>query len=643
MGCDLSDAPAFRKSGSKIKRTLVKGLSEKTLPKFPSLAELGEAQSASFFIPSLRATVQPVDFTTLTAICADLQREWLPARLEQVYQRDRDTLCLALRTLKQRGWLTLSWHPQAARLCIGEPPPRTPDTFTLSQQIRHQIGNLALVAIEPVAPWERALDLQFARRPGESALWHLYLEVMGQYSNLILTNQDNQIVTVAYQVSAQQSRLRSLLTGQPYELPPSLTNPSPSLSESYDRWQQRLALVPDTLKKSLLKNYRGLSSVLVQSLVESAELTPEQSTETLKDADWRRLYDRWQAWLTQLDSQTFQPGWTAQGYTVTGWGITEPVSSIQTLIHQYYRDQINQQAFSQLRHQLLQKLRSLITRLQGKVTGFRDRLQQSDRADEFRAQADLLMAHLHQWEPGMTRIELPDFETGAPVAMALDPTKNAVQNAQALYKQHQKLKRARGAVEPLLSEAEAEMHYLEQVDAAVAELAAYETPDDLTALQEIREELIQQGYLEDPDSRSQKGDRAEESQPYRYTTPNGLEVLVGRNNQQNDRLTFRQATDYDLWFHTQEIPGSHVLLRMAAGVAPDTEDLQFAANLAAYHSRGRQSDQVPVVYTQPKHVYKPKGAKPGMTIYKHEQVIWGQPQQIRDRHLSAQTNFVKKI
>ncbi|MBD2020522.1 NFACT family protein, partial [Leptolyngbya sp. FACHB-36] len=242
-----------------------------------------------------------------------------------------------------------------------------------------------------------------------------------------------------------------------------------------------------------------------------------------------------------------------------------------------------------------------------------------------------LMAHLHEWQPGMTTIVLSDFATDQPVTIPLEPEKNAVQNAQLLYKRHQKLKRARSAVEPLLTEVDNEIHYLEQVEAAIAQIVNYQTADDLDALKEIREELIQQHYLDDPEYRTptQQDDAA--SQPHRFTTPNGLDVLVGRNNRQNDRLTFRTAGDYDLWFHTQEIPGSHVLLRLEPGTLPESTDLEFAADLAAYYSRARQSDQVPVVYTEPKHVYKPKGAKPGMTVYKHERVLWGQPRRVADR------------
>jgi predicted ribosome quality control (RQC) complex YloA/Tae2 family protein len=569
--------------------------------------------------------VQPVDFTTLTAACTELRADWLPARLEQVYQSDRHTIALALRTLDQRGWLTLSWHPQAARVCMGDPPARIPDTFTFSQQLRHQFGGLALVAIEPVAPWERVIDLQFARRPGESALWHLYVEVMGNYSNVILTNPDNLIVTAAHQVSAQQSRVRPIQTGQPYERPPALTDPMPTLEETLDRWQERLSLIPGTLRRNLLKCYRGLSSALVLAMIQAAGLEPEQATDSLSPNDWQRLFQYWQEWLSALERQQFQPSWLPQGYTVLGWGAVRSEKTVQSLLNRYYIDQLNQQDFSQLRHQISQKLSNILKKLYVKANDFQARLHQSDDADRYRQQADLLMAYLQSWQPGMKQIMLSDFATDQPVQIPLDPEKNAVQNAQALYKRHQKLKRSRLALEPLLADIQAEINYLEQIEVAIAQLDQYYTSDDWVTLTEIREELIQQQYMDDPDQRYRNSGSAETTHFLRDRTPNGFEVLIGRNNRQNDQLTFRLAGDYDLWFHTQEIPGSHVLLRLEPGAVADEADLQFTANLAAYYSRARQSEQAPVVYTEPKLVYKPRGAKPGMVVYKQERVIWGKP------------------
>ena len=569
--------------------------------------------------------MQPVDFTTLTAVCSELRSVWLPARLEQVYQRDRYTIAIALRTLKGRGWLDISWHPQAARLCAGNPPPRTPDTFTFSQQLRHQLGNLALVAIESIAPWERALDLQFARRPGDPVLWHLYVEIMGKRSNVILCNQENQIVTAAHQVSEQQSSVRPILTGQPYELPPALTDAIPSLDEPFERWKQRITLIPGPVGRQLLKNYRGLSSSFVREMCFAAGVDPETPTTQLSDEKWSQLDTNWKKWLQTLDHKQFQPVMTEQGYSVLGWVEGKSFASVNDLLNEYYTGQLNLQEFKQLRHQLSQKLSNLLQKLQLKATGFKERLSQAEDADKHRQDADLLMASLQLWQAGMKEIILPDFETGTPVKIALEPDKNAIQNAQALYRRHQKLKRARKAVEPLLAEVQTEIDYLEQVDSALAAIESYREATDLKALEEIRDELISGGYLEATQYRSQTETQGTDF--YRYQSPGGFELLIGRNNRQNDQLSFRLAGDYDLWFHTQEIAGSHALLRLTPGAVADEADLQFAADLTAYYSKGRLSEQVPVVYTEPKFVYKPKGAKPGMVVYKHERILWGRPPQ----------------
>ncbi|MEM9925467.1 MAG: NFACT RNA binding domain-containing protein [Cyanobacteria bacterium P01_D01_bin.50] len=569
--------------------------------------------------------MQTFDFTTLSAVCSDIRANWLPSRAEQVYQRDRHTIAIALRTLKGRGWLEVSWHPQAARIHIGSPPPRLPDTFTFSQQLVHQLGGLALVTIETISSWERVVDLQFARRPGEQALYHLYVEIMGKYSNAILTDARNTIITVARQINAQKSSVRPILTGDVYEKPPRLTTTIPSLDESQQDWQERISLIPGAIKRQLPKNYRGVSPALVQSMLKAANISTESTTENFTSGEWQKLFERWQEWLKALQSENFQPGWTQTGYTVLGWGVIETTDDIQELLNRYYTDNFNQQTFSQLRHQLIQKLSNILGKLRTKAQTFEKRLQQSSQADEYRSKADLLMAYLQEWEPGMEEMTLADFETSEPVKIKLQPDKNAVQNAQNLYKQHQKLKRARGAVVPLLAEVNAEIEYLEQVEAAISQIDNYQTSEDLQALEEIREELIAQKYLEDSEYRRRSSNDAT-TNFYRLQTPSGFDVLIGRNNRQNDQLTFRVAGDYDLWFHAQEIPGSHVLLRLKPGAIPEENDLQFTANLAAYYSRARQSEQVPVIYTEPKHVYKPKGAKPGIAIYKQETILWGKPQ-----------------
>jgi predicted ribosome quality control (RQC) complex YloA/Tae2 family protein len=574
--------------------------------------------------------MQQVDFTTLTAAVRELQLDWIPARVESVYQRDRYTLALSLRTLDKRGWIAISWHPQAARIVLTDPPPRIPDTFTLSQQLRSVLGGLAMIGMEMVSPWERLVRLTFGTRPGAEALYYLYVEPIGKYSNLTLTDADNLIITTAHQVSNKQSSVRTIETGRPYEVPPSLTDPMPNIEESIDRWIDRVSLIPDKLNQRLVRSYRGLSTILMNELITAAGLDPIQSTETLGRSDWEQLFGYWQIWLktlNQVEGYKFQPHQTDHGFSVMGWDANStPVASVNQAIEGYYTQILDREAFTQLKHQLTQKLGTILAKLRVKANTFTAKLQESTGADEYRSNADLLMSYLQEWQPGMKQIILNDFETGSPIKIKLEPEKNAIQNAQFLYKRHQKLKRAKLAVDPLLAAVQAEIDYLEQVEESVIQLQADSTNhvcDMLQTLLEIKKELIDTGYFPTAD-RLAKAELAE-TKPHSLTTPSGFELLIGRNNRQNDRLTFKTATEYDLWFHAQEIAGSHGLLRITPGAVAEAADLQFTANAVAYYSRARQSQAVPVVYTATKHVYKPKGAKPGMVIYKHEQIVWGHP------------------
>lgn len=577
--------------------------------------------------------MQQVDFTTLTAAVRELQSDWIPARVESVYQRDRYTLALSLRTLDKRGWIAISWHPQAARIVLTDAPPRIPDTFTLSQQLRSVLGGLAMIGMDMVSPWERLVRLTFGTRPGGEALYYLYVEPIGKYSNLTLTDADNLIITTAHQVTNKQSSVRKIETGRPYEVPPSLTDPMPSLEESIERWIDRVSLIPDKLNQRLVRSYRGLSTILINELITTAGLDPIQTTDTLSATDWEKLFEYWQIWLktlTQVPGYEFKPQLTSNGFSVMGWADLGPTTpNVNSAIETYYSQILDREAFTQLKHQLTQKLGTILAKLRVKANTFKAKLQESTGADEYRTNADLLMSYLQVWQPGMKEIILNDFETGEPVKIKLEPEKNAIQNAQFLYKRHQKLKRAKLAVDPLLATVQAEINYLEQVEESVLQLqesSENDVREMLQTLLEIKRELIDTGYFPNAD-RLAKAELAE-TKPRSFVTPSGFELLIGRNNRQNDKLTFKTATEYDLWFHAQEIAGSHGLLRITPGAVAEVADLQFTADAVAYYSRARQSQAVPVVYTATKHVYKPKGAKPGMVIYKHEQIIWGHPQTV---------------
>ena len=593
--------------------------------------------------------MQPVDLTTLRAVLADLTEagrgSLLPARVEWIQQTDLWTLVIGLRTLTARPCLLLCWHPQAARLHLCQPPAKEPDGFQFSQFLQRQLRGLALTELALTDEWERVIDCRFAPRPGDPPQRHLYLEVMGKYSNAILVDEAGLILASGHGVSERQSRIRPVQPGLPYEAPPALTDPIPQRSEPFSSWQERVALIPGPIGQRLLRCYRGLSRHLVEAMCHQAGIPPQTPSDHLSVHDWQALFARWQDWLTRLETGRFDPAPTPQGYTVLGWTsrpVSPPTESLQQpwpkpnlhqLLEDYYQAQLDREQFARERHRLLQKVSTLLKKLYQRREQFETMLAESTQAEASKRAADLLMAHLHLWRPGLHHIELPDFASGQTIKIPLDPEKNAILNAQAYYRKHRKQKRAQEAVRPLQEAVEQEIRYLEQVEASLQHLETYRDPQDLAALKEIETELIQQRYLESParhsgTESSRMGSKHSPPQPFnphRFTSPSGFPIWVGRNNLQNDQLTFRVAQEHDWWFHAQEIPGSHVLLRLPPGTVAESEDLQAAADLAAHFSRGRLSEQVPVVYTRPKWVFKPKGSPPGMVVYKQEQVLWGRP------------------
>ncbi len=569
--------------------------------------------------------MQPVDYTTLAFVVGELNRTIVPARLEQVVQSDRFTIHLALKTLQGRKWLTCSWHPVAARLHLTRSVARYPETFTFSQQIWHQVGGLALVKLHLPQRWDRVVVLEFAQRPEAVTQWYFYLEVMGKHSNGILVNHSNTIVTAAHQVSSSQSRLRPVLTGEQYQFPPAQPLAYPDRGESFSSWQSRLQILDQPVSKCLTARYRGLSRIIATELCQRSGIATETLTSNLQDEQWHNLFHWWQFWLTCLETNTYTWQEIGNNYSVLPTSLGDKMAASLSLnLEQYYDRFLQSEVFRQIFERLSQLVIAQQQKLKQKVSDFESRLSQSDRAEVIKQQGDLLMANLHQIPQGVSTIKLKDFDD-RDVEIKLDPTLTPSQNAQKLYKQYQKQKRAREAILPLLEASNQELNYLVNVDTALSYLEA----NDMESLKEIEQELQENGYSKIAANGFYRPPKHKtEINCYRYTTPQGNEVWIGRNNLQNDLLTFRIATDYDLWFHALEIAGSHVLLRLKPSLNPDREELEFVANLAAFYSRARHSEQVAVVYTKPRSVFKPKGAKPGMVVYKQETIIWGNPNKV---------------
>ena len=546
--------------------------------------------------------LQAVDVTTLRAVLAEWRPLLLPSRFEKAQQASPQALQIGLRSLSGSHWLELSWQAEAARLHTIPPPPRQGDGSTLAQQLQHGLKGLALIEIQQQG-WERVVELGFARRPGEPVLRWLVVELMGRHSNLLLLDADRQVVALARQVKPQQSRLRPIGTGDPYQPPPPLAGEPPRLEESFGSWQRRLRLVPLPLQQALRDAYQGISPALLRQLLPCG--WGELSVDSISPEQWQQLWQGWRQWLEAVQMGRFSWQLEPAGYRCwAGSSGDTPAANPALAINQgmaaYFSEHLGAQLLVQQRQQLQHRLQATVERESRQASEQQALLDAVPEGEALQRRADALLSQLQ-------------------------PSRQCIEEAQKLYKTARKRRRSVAAITPRLEQhrqrlasLEASLTYLEQAD-------SLEQVGSLVA--ELEALLAERGQRKPAGGRQRRRAGAIEGvpQPLELHTPSGLPVQIGRNHRQNEWIAFRQARRGDLWFHAQELPGSHVVLKSSERLASDA-DLQAAADLAAHYSRGRGNRRVPVVMVPTEELQRIPGAAPGTVRHRGGSVLWGEPQ-----------------
>ncbi|RPF79070.1 NFACT family protein [Synechococcus sp. CC9616] len=566
------------------------------------------------------ATLQMMDLTTLRAVLSDLRPSLLPGRFEKAQQPDPLTLQLGFRTLQGMVWLELSWQADAPRLVQIRPPARLGSGSTLAQQLQHSLRQMALVGIEQ-GGFERVVDFQFSARPGESIQRSLVLELMGRHSNVMLLDDQRRVVTIGRQVRDHQSRIRPIGTGDAYVPPPPLQGLPPHNEESLDGWRRRLTLVPVSLKTALQQCYQGISPPLVEQLAGPLGREPVQEIST---DQWQQLHQRWTSWLRCLRDNAFalqiEPN---NRYRVWGQPDDQQPLNQQPLNQQpvdhpnlalalgaWYRERLEQKSLIQRRKDVEQRLtrwsrkeRTALEEQQSRLAGTADSAALQEKADA------LLCLQA--------------------------PSRDQVQEAQKLYQRARKLRRSVAVLNERIQHHEQRLQLIEASEVFIDDLATShweDLPPRLLALEDLCNELDD---LLNPRSRRQDARKKQSAvpQPLELTGPGGLLLQVGRNHRQNDWISLRQARSGDLWFHAQECPGSHVVLKASSGL-PEEADLQLASDLAAHFSRARGNRRVPVVMVPTDRLQRIPGAAPGTVRHRGGTIRWGEPGRAEER-LSA--------
>ena len=559
-------------------------------------------------------SLQPMDLTTLRAVLWDLRPKLVPSRFEKAQQPDPGTIQLGCRSLKGMVWLELSWQAEAPRLVEVNAPPRSGSGSTFAQQLQHSLRQMALVDLHQ-SGFERVVEFRFAQRPGEPIQRVLVLELMGRHSNLLLLDEQRRIIALGRQVRDHQSRVRPLSTGDAYSPPPTLQGLAPDRTEGFERWKERLSLVPIPLRKAFQQTYQGISPALAAQLAGSNLNTPVDS---LDASQWRSLYEHWILWLDQLEGEQFTLVVGNDGrYRVWGSPCAEAQSqpSLARQLGALHQQCLEQRALARVSHELRQRLERWRSKEQAAHDDQRDRLAATEGHGALQRQADALLC-------------------------LGNPSRDQVDEAQSLYRRAKKLRRSRPILEQRLEHHQQRLGLITESETFIEDQLSATWQDcqaRLSALKDLREELeeLLQPKERRRDSRHQR--RRDQPSPLELISPGRLTIQVGRNHRQNDWISLRQARSGDLWFHAQECPGSHVVLKSSNGLAEES-DLAMATDLAAYFSRARGNKQVAVVMVPTDQLQRIPGAGPGTVRHGQAEIRWGDPQQAEERLLAPSLN-----
>ncbi|MDR2655045.1 MAG: NFACT family protein [Oscillospiraceae bacterium] len=575
------------------------------------------------------------DGLTLSLVKKEIENAALGGRIDKIYIPSKDEIIIAIRAKGAAQKILLSASPACARIHLtGESVenPRQPPMFCML--LRKRLGGGKLIALRQHS-CDRIIFLDFECKDefGDRVTNTICIEVMGRHSNVILLNGGGFVVDSIKRVGLETSSVRQILPGIKYELPP-LQDKLVLFDASPEEIVKKIRNGKDCeLSRAIQNAAMGFSPVLAREAAHFAARGVHTLTSAMEDENWERL----RFVLGKIKSAA-EGGNIAPTAVIAPDGLPAEFSFLD--IHQYpleyktrrfesmgqlldffYSEKSRVERVRARSQDLLKLLANASARIERRLAAQREELLQSGRREELKIKGDILSANLYKLEKGQNLAVLENFYDPelAPTEIKLEESLNPAQNAQKYYREYRKADAAEKKLKVLIEEGEAELAYVDSVFDALVRSAGE------SELSEIRDELAEQGYIKRPPGG--KGALPRRLPPRKYLSADGFVILAGRNNISNDALSMKFAAKSDIWMHAQGIHGSHVIIltegRQLEDIPPRT--LEQAGALAAWHSKGRASSQVPVDYTQVKNLRKPRGAKPGKVIYDRFKTIFVRP------------------
>ena len=536
------------------------------------------------------------------AMIHELNQTLQNGRVTKISQPYPNEVILTIRANRTNYPVLLSANPRYARFQITQIPytnPAVPTNFTM--MLRKYLEGAKLLEIKQLDN-DRVVYFEFLTRNelGDKLPLLLSAEIMGRYSNVILINQStNKIIDTIKHVGMDQNRYRTLLPGSTYRQPPTQNKENPFEQDS-NTFEELIQKYPnrEVLADNLLKQYQGISRDNALALADKLH-SSNNSVQSFND------------FLAMTEDPI--PTMNGNNFSIFADNPNDKkFTTLSEMLDVFYHTKANRDRVQQQGGQLLHVIRKNLQRNKKKLKKLSNELKATENADEYRIKGEVLTTYLYQIKRGMTKITLPNFyDNNKEITISLSNQLSPSQNAQKYFKKYQKLKNAVTFVNEQIELTKKEVAYLEEIQTQI-ELA---TPADLN---DIKTELQQEGYIKKKQQKSKHSSRVKINKPESFIASDGTEILVGKNNLQNEKLTLHTAKKTDIWLHAKNIPGSHVIIKSNN---PSDETLFEAAMLAAYFSKFRSSANVPIDYVQVKNIRKPNGSKPGFVIYEGQKTL----------------------
>ena len=523
----------------------------------------------------------------------ELRRELVNGRIQKINQPFEQELVLQIRSNRQSHRLLLSAHPVFGRIQLTQTTfenPAQPSTFIMV--LRKYLQGALIESIEQVEN-DRIVEITVSNKNeiGDHIQATLIIEIMGKHSNILLVDKSShKILEVIKHVGFSQNSYRTLLPGSTYIAPPSTESLNPFTTKDEKLFE--ILQTQETTAKNLQNFFQGLGRDTANEL--------EKILVSDKLATFRNFFN--QETKPCLTETSFSPVPFANQ-------VGEPFTNLSDLLDTYYKDKAERDRVKQQASELIRRVENELQKNRHKLKKQEKELLATDNAEEFRQKGELLTTFLHQVPNDQDQVILDNYYTNQPITIALDKALTPNQNAQRYFKRYQKLKEAVKYLTDLIEETKSTILYLESVETVLNQAG-------LEEIAEIREELIQTGFIR----RRQREKIQKRKKPEQYLASDGKTIIyVGRNNLQNEELTFKMARKEELWFHAKDIPGSHVVI--SGNLEPSDEVKTDAAELAAYFSQGRLSNLVQVDMIEVKKLNKPTGGKPGFVTYTGQKTL----------------------